>query len=105
MKLVLTTSVKVKQMLKVYEEGSFTGETGPSFGNLQQRQKAREDSLTSKIIEDPRCVTSQNIMREKTPKRYEIGSDDGCSPRRKKKYKKLKKPERVTVSKSASRKK
>ena len=97
--------VTVKQMLKDYEEGSFIGGTGPSFGNLQQRQKAREDSLTSKIIEDPRCVTSQNIMHEKTPKSFEIDSDDGCSPPRKKKYKKVKKPERVTVSMSASRNK
>ena len=97
--------VTVKQMLKGYEEGSFTGGTGPSFGNLQQRQKARDDSLTSKIIEDPRCVTSQDVMHEKTPKSYEIDSDDGCSPPRKKKYKKVKKPERVTVSNSASRNK
>ena len=92
-------------MLKGYEEGSFIGGTGPSFDNLQQRQKAREDSLTSKIIDDPRCVTSQNIMHEKTPKSYKIGSDDGCSPPRKKKYKKVKKPERITVSKSVSRNK
>ena len=90
--------VTVKQMLKGYEEGSFIGGTGRSFGNLQQRQKVREDSLTSKIIEDPRCVTSQNIMHEKTPKSYKIDSDDGCSPPKKKKYKKVKKHERVTVS-------
>ena len=88
-------------MLKGYGEGSFIGGTGPSFGNLQKWQKAREDSLTSKIIEDPKRVTSQSIMHEKTPRNYEIDSDDGCSPPRKKKHKKVKKREKVTVSKSA----
>ena len=80
--------VTVKQMLKGYGEGSFIGGTGTSFGNLQKRKKAREDSLTSKIIEDPRCVTSHNIMHEKTPRNYKIDSDDGCSSPRKKNTKK-----------------
>ena len=44
-------------------------------------------------------------MHEKTSKSSEIDSDDGCLPPRKKKYKKVKKTERVTVSKSASRNK
>ena len=51
------------------------------------------------MIEDPRCVTSQNIMHEKTPRNYKIDSDDGCSSPRKKKR------EKVTVSKSAPRNK
>ena len=67
-------------MLKVYGEGSFIGRTGLSFVNLQKRQKAREKSLTFKVIEDPRCVTSQNIMLEKTPRNYKIDLDNGCLP-------------------------
>ena len=63
-------------MLKGFKDRSFIGGTGPFFGNLRQRQKAKEDSFTSKIIDDLRCVTSDNIMHEKTPKSYEIDSDD-----------------------------
>ena len=56
-------------MLKDYNDRSFIGGTGPFFGNLRQRQKAQEDSLTSKIIDDLRCVTSQNVMQEKSTKK------------------------------------
>ena len=49
-------------------------------------QKAREDSLTSKIIKNPRCVTLQKIMLKKHQKV-------------------TKKPERVTDRKSTSRNK
>ena len=86
-------------MLKGYEEGSFIRGTGLSFGNLQKQQKTRKDSLTSKIIDDPRCVTLQNTMHEKTPKSNEIDSGNRCSTPRKKNYKK------VTVSNSAPRNK
>ena len=41
--------VMVKRKLKGYEEGSFIGGTGP-FGNLQQQQKAQEDSLSLKSL-------------------------------------------------------
>ena len=44
-------------------------------------------------------------MHEKTPRNYKINSDDRYSSPRKKKYKKVKKREKVTVSKSAPRNK
>ena len=90
-------------MLKSYNDRSFIGGTDPFFGNLRQLQKAQEDSLTSKIIDDVRCVTSQNIMHEKLPESYEIDSDDETCLKIKKKYEKLKKTETVTVSKAVSR--
>ena len=90
-------------MLKGYNDRSFIGGTGPLFGNLQQRQKAQEDSLTSKIIDDLRCVTSQNIMQEKSRKSYEIDSDDEYLSQNKKEIQKIKKKETVTVSKAFSR--
>ena len=63
-------------MLKGYKDRSFVGGTGPFFGILWERQKARDDILTSKIIDDLWCAISQNIMHKKTPKSYEIDSDD-----------------------------
>ena len=78
-------------MLKGYNNRSFIGGTGPFFGNLRQRQKAQEDSLTSKIIDDLRCVTSQNIMQEKSRKSYEIDSDDEYLSQNKKEIQKIKK--------------
>ena len=76
------------------------------FGNLRQRQKAQEDSLTSKIIDDLRCVTSENIMHEKTLKSFEIDSDDEYLSQNKKEIQKIKKKtEIVTVSKAVSRNK
>ena len=61
--------------------------------------------MTSKIIDDLRCVTSQNIMHEKTPKSYEIDSDDEYLSQNKKEIQKIKKIEIVTVSKAVSRNK
>ena len=81
--------VTVKQTLKGFKDRSFIGGTGPFFGNLRQRQKAKEDSLTSKIIDDLRCVTSQTIMHEKTPKSYEIDSDDEYLSQNKKEIQKI----------------
>ena len=76
-------------MLKGYSGRSFIGGTGPFFSNLQQRQKTQEDSLTSKIIDDLRCVTSQNIMQEKSRKSYEIDSDDEYLSQNKKEIQKI----------------
>ena len=78
-------------MLKGYNDRSFIGGTGPFFGNLRQRQKAQEDSLTSKIIDDLRCLTSQNIMQGKSPKSYETDSDDEYLSQNKKEIQKTKK--------------
>ena len=81
-------------MLKGFKDRSFIGGTGPFFGNLRQRQKTQEDSLTSKIIDDLRCVTSQNIMQEKSPKSYEIDSDDEYLSQNKKEIQKIIKKQR-----------
>ena len=85
-------------MLKGYNDRSFIGWTDPFFGNLRQRQKAQEDSLTSKIIDDLRCVTSQNIMQEKSPKSYEIDPDDEYLSQNKKEKQKIKKKQRQLQS-------
>ena len=85
--------VTVKQMLKGFKDIIYW-RNWSFFGNLLQRQKTQEDSLTSKIIDDLRCVTSQNIMHEKTPKSYEIDSDDEYLSQNKKEIQKIIKKQR-----------
>ena len=76
------------------------------FGNLQQRQKAQEDSLTSKIIDDLRCVTSENIMQKKnTKKLWDWLWWWILVSKWKRNTKNYKKTEIVTVSKAVSRNK
>ena len=76
-------------MLTGFRDRSFIGGTSPFFGNLWQQQKTQEDSLTSKTIDDLRCVTPQNIMHEKIPKSYEIDSDHEYLSQNKKEMQKI----------------
>ena len=63
-------------MLKGYKDRSFIGGTGPFFGNLRLRAKGTRGQFDLQNHRDQRCVTLQNIMHEKSPKSYEIESDD-----------------------------
>ena len=67
--------ITTKQMLKGYGEGSFRGETGPSIQPLDKRERARNDSILTKIMQ---------------PSSSYVNAENEFSPHRKKKQKKRK---------------
>ena len=72
--------ITAKQMLQGYADGSFGGRTGPSFQDLERRQKARNDTVLSKLIQPTSSKLKISIIEDET----------SCSPPRNKKFKKKK---------------
>ena len=64
--------ITTKQMLKGYGEGSFRGGTGPSIQPLDKRERARNDSILTKIMQ---------------PSSSYVNAENEFSPHRKKKNK------------------
>ena len=67
--------ITTKQMLKGYGEGSFRGGTGPSIQPLDKRERARNDSILTKIMQ---------------PSSSYVNAENEFSPHRKKKTKEKK---------------
>ena len=73
----IAEQINIKQMLKAYDEGSFSGGTGPSSKTLQQRNEARANVISSKILdahEDANESNSSDICS--------VNINDGRSPPR-----------------------
>ena len=67
--------ITTKQMLKGYGEGSFRGGTGPSIQPLDKRERARNDSILTQIMQ---------------PSSSYVNAENEFSPHRKKKTKEKK---------------
>ena len=67
--------ITTKQMLKGYGEGSFRDGTGPSIQPLDKRERARNDSILTKIMQ---------------PSSSYVNAENEFSPHRKKKTKEKK---------------
>ena len=73
----IAEQINIKQMLKAHDEGSFSGGTGPSSKTLQQRNEARANVMSSKILDAHEDATESNSSDI-----CSVNINDGCSPSR-----------------------
>ena len=77
--------VTIRQMLKAYGNGWFEGGTGLNFKELEARNLARKDRVSSQIIANNGDAVNMDFSQQQQQKHVDIDSDDGCSPPQKQK--------------------